>query len=140
MTNLLIKLFIKDSENTASESVRIKYGMLSGITGILLNVVLSVFKMVFGALTKSVSIIADGANNIFDAVSSVISMVGFKISGKPADKEHPFGHGRIEYISALTLAFVILIMGFELIKTSIEKFSSPEKVIFSTPAVIVLVF
>ncbi len=140
MTNLLIKLFIKDSENTSSESVRIKYGMLSGITGILLNIVLSVFKMIFGALTKSVSIIADGANNIFDAVSSVISMVGFKISGKPADKEHPFGHGRIEYISALTLAFVILIMGFELIKTSVEKFSSPEKVIFSIPAVIVLVF
>ena len=96
--------------------------------------------MIFGAITRSVSIIADGANNIFDAVSSVISLVGFKISGKPADKDHPFGHGRVEYVSALTLAFVIIMMGIELIKSSVEKFSDPEKVIFSVPAVIVLVF
>lgn len=140
MTELLIRIFIKDRENTSSEKVRIRYGTLSGVTGIVLNVILSVFKMVFGALTKSVSIVADGANNIFDAVSSVISLAGFKISGKPADKEHPFGHGRVEYVSALTLAFIILIMGFELIKTSVDKFSNPEQVIFSTPAVIVLVF
>lgn len=117
-----------------------KYGVLSGVVGIVLNVILSVFKMILGAITKSVSIIADGANNIFDAVSSIINLVGFKISGKPADKDHPFGHGRIEYLSALTLAFVIITMGIELIKSSIEKFSNPEQVIFSLPAVIVLVF
>lgn len=140
MTKLLIKLFIKDSENTSDEKVRAKYGVLSGIVGIVLNVILSVFKMIFGAITRSVSIIADGANNIFDAVSSIISLIGFKISGKPADDEHPFGHGRIEYVSALTLAFIILIMGFELIKSSVEKFSNPETVIFSVPAVVVLVF
>lgn len=140
LTKLLIKLFIKDYENVKSEKVRLKYGVLSGVTGIILNVILSVFKMVFGALTKSISIVADGANNIFDAISSVISLVGFKISGKPADDEHPFGHGRIEYVSALTLAFFILIMGVELIKTSIDKFTNPETVIFSVPAVIVLVF
>ncbi len=140
MTKLLIKLFIKDYENTHDEKVRVKLGTLSGIVGIALNVILSVFKMIFGAITKSVSIVADGANNIFDAISSVISLVGFKISGKPADDEHPFGHGRIEYVSALTLAFFILIMGVELIKTSIDKFSNPETVIFSVPAVIVLVF
>lgn len=139
MTNLLLKIFIKDYKNTQSETVRLKLGVLSGVVGILLNVILSVFKMIFGVITKSVSIIADGANNIFDAVSSVISLIGFKISGKPADDEHPFGHGRIEYVSALTLAFFILIMGVELIKTSIDKFSNPETVVFSVPAVIVLV-
>lgn len=140
MTSLLIKLFIKDADNAQNERVRTKYGILSGVVGIVLNAVLSVFKMIFGALTRSVSIVADGANNIFDAVSSIISLAGFKISGKPADKDHPFGHGRIEYLSALVLAFVILTMGVELIKSSIDKFSNPEKVIFSLPAVIVLVF
>ncbi len=140
MTRLLIRLFIGDSNKEISEAVRTRYGILSGVVGIVLNVILSVFKMIFGALTRSVSIIADGANNIFDAVSSVISLVGFKLSGKPADKDHPFGHGRIEYVSALTLAFVIIMMGIELIKSSIGKFSDPEKVIFSVPAVIVLVF
>ncbi len=140
MTKLLIKLFVKDYQNTGSEKVRLRFGVLSGIVGIALNIVLSIFKMIFGALTKSISIVADGANNIFDAISSVISLVGFKISGKPADDEHPFGHGRIEYVSALTLAFFILIMGVELIKTSIDKFTNPETVIFSVPAVVVLVF
>ncbi len=139
MTKLLIRLFIKDYQNTKSEKVRLRYGVLSGVTGIVLNIILSVFKMIFGAISNSISIIADGANNIFDAVSSIISLVGFKISGKPADDEHPFGHGRIEYVSALTLAFFIMIMGVELIKTSIDKFSNPETVIFSIPAVIVLV-
>ncbi len=139
MTKFLIRLFIKDYHNTKSEKVRLRYGVLSGVTGIVLNIILSVFKMIFGAISNSISIIADGANNIFDAVSSIISLVGFKISGKPADDEHPFGHGRIEYVSALTLAFFIMIMGVELIKTSIDKFSNPETVVFSVPAVIVLV-
>ncbi len=140
MTSLLIRLFVKDFDKPESETVRTRYGVLSGIVGIILNVILSIFKMIFGAITRSVSIVADGANNIFDAVSSVISLAGFKISGKPADKDHPYGHGRIEYVSALILAFVILTMGVELIKSSIEKFSNPEQVIFSMPAVIVLVF
>lgn len=139
MTNLMIRLFVKDYKNSQNEKVRLKLGILSGVVGILLNVILSVFKMIFGLITKSVSIIADGINNIFDAISSIISLAGFKISGKPSDDEHPFGHGRVEYISALTLAFFILIMGVELIKTSIDKFSNPETVIFSVPAVVVLV-
>lgn len=152
LTDFLLRIFISDykkakkSKGAASigfilgEKDRVRLGMLSGIVGIVLNIILSVFKMIFGAITKSVSIVADGANNIFDAVSSVISLAGFKISGKPADDEHPFGHGRVEYISALTLAFFILIMGVELIKSSVEKFTNPETVIFSVPAVIVLVF
>lgn len=139
MTNLLIKLFVKDYKNPESEAVRIRYGTLSGLVGIILNVILSVFKMIFGIITKSISIVADGANNIFDAVSSIINLVGFKISGKPADEEHPFGHGRVEYVSALTLAFFILIMGVELIKSSFDRFTNSETVIFSIPAVIVLV-
>jgi len=139
MSTLIIKLFVKDFQNTQSEKVRIRLGTLSGVVGILVNIILSVFKMIFGVITRSVSIIADGTNNIFDAISSIISLVGFKISGKPSDKEHPFGHGRIEYISALTLAFFILIMGVELIKTSIDKFKNPEAVIFSVPAVVVLI-
>lgn len=138
MTKFLIKLFVKDCD-TQNEKVRLKLGVLSGVVGIVLNIILSVFKMIFGVITKSVSIIADGVNNIFDAISSIISLAGFKISGKPADDEHPFGHGRVEYVSALTLAFFILIMGVELIKTSIDKFSNPQTVVFSMPAVIVLV-
>ncbi len=152
MTDLLLRLFIKEykearknSKGAVSVAIipgekdRLKLGVLSGVVGIILNVILSVFKMIFGAITKSISIVADGANNIFDAVSSVINLVGFKISGKPADEEHPFGHGRVEYISALTLAFFILIMGVELIKSSVDRFTNPEKVIFSVPAVVVLV-
>ena len=145
LSELLLKIFIKDYKkiksdiSAVSEKDRLRLGILSGTVGIILNVILSVFKMIFGTITKSVSIVADGVNNIFDAASSVINLAGFKISGKPADDEHPFGHGRVEYISALTLAFFILIMGVELIKTSIEKFTNPDTVIFSMPAVIVLV-
>lgn len=154
LTNFILGLFVKEFKQAKKESKgsaasialilgekdRLKLGVISGTVGIVLNIILSVFKMVFGALTKSISIVADGANNIFDAVSSIINLVGFKISGKPADDEHPFGHGRVEYISALTLAFFILIMGVELIKSSFERFTNPETVIFSVPAVIVLVF
>ena len=140
MSNLLIKLFVKDYQNTENEAVRTRLGTLSGMVGILLNILLSVSKVIFGLITKSISIIADGANNSFDAISSIINLVGFKISGMPADDEHPFGHGRVEYVSALTLAFFILIMGVELIKTSVDKFRNPETVVFSVPAVIVLVF
>ncbi len=156
LTDFILGLFLKDYKKAVKDSKnvkgassiavilgekdRLRLGVISGAVGIILNIILSVFKMIFGAVTKSVSIVADGANNIFDAVSSIINLIGFKISGKPADDEHPFGHGRIEYISALTLAFFILIMGVELIKTSFEKFSNPEAVIFSVPAVVVLVF
>ena len=119
MTDLLLKLFIKEykdarknSKGAASiaiipgEKERLKLGVLSGIVGIVLNVVLSVFKMIFGVITKSISIIADGANNIFDAISSIINLVGFKISGKPADEEHPFGHGIVIRCSLITQSLV----------------------------------
>ena len=152
LTDFLIRLVSEDYKQAKkskgassvalilSEKDRLRLGVMSGVVGIVLNIILSVFKVIFGAITKSISIVADGVNNIFDAISSIISLIGFKISGKPADDEHPFGHGRVEYISALTLAFFILLMGFELIKSSVDKFTNPEAVIFSTPAVVVLVF
>ena len=138
MTRLLIKLFIRDSENTGSEAVRMRYGVLSGAVGIALNALLSLFKLIFGSAAHSIAVVADGVNNLFDAVSSIISLIGFKISGKPADKEHPFGHGRMEYVSALTLAFFILITGVELIKGSVDKFTNPEPTVFSVPAAVTL--
>lgn len=138
MTRLLIKLFIRDSENTGSEAVRMRYGVLSGAVGIALNALLSLFKLIFGSAAHSIAVVADGVNNLFDAVSSIISLIGFKISGKPADKEHPFGHGRVEYVSALTLAFFILITGVELIKGSVDKFTNPEPTVFSVPAAVTL--
>ena len=138
MTRLLIKLFIRDSENTGSEAVRMRYGVLSGAVGIVLNALLPLFKLIFGSAAHSIAVVADGVNNLFDAVSSIISLIGFKISGKPADKEHPFGHGRVEYVSALTLAFFILITGVELIKGSVDKFTNPEPTVFSVPAAVTL--
>ena len=139
MTKLLVRLFVKDYENTKDSRVRERYGVLSGVVGIAVNVILSAFKIVFGKLTASISIYADGINNLFDAISSVISLVGFKISGKPADKDHPFGHGRIEYVSALILAFLIIHTGIDLLKDSISRFSQPNAVVFSVPAAVVLV-
>ncbi len=138
MTRLLIKLFIRNIENTGSEAVRMRYGVLSGAVGIALNALLALFKLIFGSAAHSIAVVADGVNNLFDAVSSIISLIGFKISGKPADKEHPFGHGRVEYVSALTLAFFILITGVELIKGSVDKFTNPEPTVFSVPAAVTL--
>lgn len=139
MTQFLIKLFVKDYEKSEDEKVRMSYGTLSGCVGIAVNVILSVFKMLFGKITNSISITADGLNNLFDAVSSVISLVGFKISGKPADKEHPFGHGRVEYVSALVLAFLIIHTGIDLVSDSMKGFRDPSSVVFGIPAAVVLV-
>lgn len=140
MTKLLIKLFVKDYDNTKDETIRGRYGVLSGGVGIAVNIILSAFKIIFGKLVNSISIVSDGVNNLFDAVSSIITLVGFKLSGKKPDKNHPFGYGRIEYLSAITLAFLIIVTGVELLKGSIGKFSEPSAVQFSIPAAVVLVF
>lgn len=131
MTNLLIKKYVKNHQDTSNPSVREKYGMLSGFVGIFCNVLLSVTKFIVGSLTGSISIFADAANNLSDASSSVVTLLGAKIANKPADKEHPFGHGRSEYIAALIVSFMILLMGFELGKSSITKIFSPEPIAFS---------
>ncbi len=138
MTNLLIKLFIKDYNDVNSPAVRAKYGMLSGWGGIVMNIILTVVKFLIGSMTGSIAITGDAFNNLSDAGSSAVSLLGFKISSKPADEEHPYGHGRLEYICGLGVAVLILFMGYELIKSSIQKIINPEPTVFSWVAVIVL--
>ncbi|MBR5223627.1 MAG: cation transporter [Clostridia bacterium] len=119
MTALLTKLFIKNPDDIKNNATRTQYGSLSGVVGILCNLLLCAFKIAVGSLTHSISIVADGLNNLSDMGSSVITILGFKLANKPADKDHPFGHGRIEYMSAFIVAILILLVGFELMKTSV---------------------
>lgn len=120
MTDLLIKLFVKNRTDTKSVTVRNNYGNLGSGVGIFANILLSVVKITVGLLSGSLSITADGFNNLSDLGSSLITLLGFKLAGKPADRDHPFGHGRMEYISAFVVAFSILLVGFELLKNSVS--------------------
>lgn len=139
MISFLAKLLIHDHKNYASAAVRLKYGVLCGAVGILFNIVLFAGKLISGTITKSIGITADAFNNLSDAGSSAITLIGFRLSDAKADKEHPFGHGRYEYISGLVVAMAILLMGFELAKSSVEKMIHPETVTFSFLALGVLV-
>lgn len=136
----LKKTFIKDYKNVSSASVRYRYGLLAGVFGILTNVVLFVMKIVFGLIAGSISVVADAVNNLSDAGSSGVTVVGFKLSNRPPDKEHPFGHARYEYITGLVVAFIVLIIGGTLLKSSIERIISPELIEASvwTAAVLVI--
>ena len=136
--NLLVKLFIKNYKNVEDSKVRESYGVLTGIVGIILNVLLFAGKLAVGLISNSVSVTADAFNNISDAGSSVISMVGFKLSNKPVDKKHPFGHGRMEYLSGLIVSMIIIFVGFELIVSSVEKIFTPEEIDVSVVALVVL--
>lgn len=138
MTDLLIKIFIKDSKNIGSPQVRAKYGMLSGFVGVAVNAILCIIKFAIGAITGSIAITGDAFNNLSDAGSSVVSLLGFKLASKPADKEHPYGHGRLEYLCGMGVGALILFMGYELIKSSISKIIKPDETVFSWVAVIVL--
>lgn len=138
MTNLLIKLFVKDSKNTSDPAVRKRYGYLGAFTGIVLNILLFLGKLIAGILSGGISVIADAFNNLSDAGSSIMTFVGFKMAGMPADSEHPYGHGRMEYVSGIIISFIIMMMGFELGKSSVEKIFSPEKSEFRILAVSVL--
>ncbi|MBE6745985.1 MAG: cation transporter [Ruminococcaceae bacterium] len=138
MSELLLRLFIKNYNDTRSPEVRKSYGILSGTMGIVLNIVLCIGKFIVGALSNSIAITADAFNNLSDAGSSVVTLFGFKLSSKKPDKDHPFGHGRYEYISALIVSFIVLIMGFELITSSVDKIRNPEDVTFSIPTLTVL--
>lgn len=140
MTSLLVKLFIKDSEKINDKKVRTAYGVLSSITGIVLNLILAGAKYAAGVISGSISITADAINNLSDAGSSIVSFFGVKISAKPADKDHPYGHGRVEYISAFIVAFFVLFMGIELFKDSVGKIINPEPVKFSFLSLSILVF
>lgn len=139
MITLLSKLFIRDNQNYSSPAVRLRYGVLCGAVGIFFNILLFAGKLMAGILTGSIGITADAFNNLSDAGSSAITLVGFRLSDAKADKEHPFGHGRFEYISGLIVSMAILLMGFELGKTSVEKILQPESVTFSFLALGVLV-
>lgn len=138
MTQLLCKLFIKDGERTADPVVRRRYGTLVSIVGILVNLLLCAGKMVAGIMTGAVSITADAVNNLSDAASQIVSLISFKLSAKPADRDHPFGHARIEYVASMAVSFLVLLVGFELLKSSIEKIFHPEPTTFSLLSVIIL--
>lgn len=139
MTKLLVKLFIKDSENYSDKKVRTAYGVLSSITGIVLNLILAGAKYAAGVISGSISITADAINNLSDAGSSIVSFFGVKISAKPPDKDHPYGHGRVEYISAFIVSFFVLFMGVELLKDSVGKIINPEPVKFSFLSLAILI-
>ena len=138
MTNFLIKLFVKD-KNVKDPKVRTKYGTLSSLTGIVVNFILSITKVVIGIISNSMSIISDGLNNITDAGSSVITMIGFKMSQKKVDDDHPWGHGRMEYIAAFIVDMLIVLVGIELFKSSIDKIINPVMPDISTITITILV-
>lgn len=138
MNNLLPRLFIKDYENVNNMVVRSKYGKLASVVGILCNVLLFLGKLLIGTLSGSVSITADAINNLSDASSSVVTLLGFKLAEKPADEGHPYGHARFEYLSGLVVAAMIVVIGVELVKSSVSKILHPEAVEFSAAMVIVL--
>mgnify|MGYP002769883508 FL=1 len=138
MTKLLIRLFVKNSEDTENPQVRGKYGTMAGIVGILCNLVLFLGKLVIGTISGSVSIRADAVNNLSDASSNIVTLVAFRLARKPEDAEHPYGHARIEYLSGLTVAAMILLIGVELAKESFHKILYPEPVSFSWALVAVL--
>ena len=138
MTSLLIRLFIKDHENTKSAAVRAKYGTLAGAVGIVSNLIVAAVKFVVGILAGSVSVMADAVNNFSDAGSSLVTMVGFKLSGKPADRKHPFGHARIEYLTGLIVSFIIVMLGFTFLTESIGKIITKSESNFTTLALVIL--
>jgi cation diffusion facilitator family transporter len=139
LVSFLVRHFVKDYLATDREKVRTAYGVLASVVGILCNILLFAVKAGIGLLLNSISVIADAANNLSDAGASVISLFGVKMAEKPADKEHPFGHGRLEYISALVVAFLILVVGLSLLKRSFEKVINPEPVGFNLIMVLVLI-
>ena len=139
MTKLLLRLFVRDYKEPRLPRVRGAVGKLSGVVGIICNILLFAMKLVVGTISGSVAITADALNNLSDATSSVVTLIGFKLAEKPADEHHPYGHARYEYLSGLAVAGMILIIGFELGKSSVEKILSPTPVEFSIPVAVVLI-
>lgn len=138
MIGLLAKLFVKNYKNTEEPQVRGSYGVLCSIVGIILNVLLFAGKYVVGVISGSLAIMADALNNLFDAGSSVVTMMGFKFAAKRADMHHPFGHGRYEYIAGLVVSFLIMLMGVELFQSSVEKIMNPQGMVSGWATLVVL--
>lgn len=129
-SEFLVNKLVKDNTNVKDDKVRNSYGVLGGIVGIIVNVILFGVKLFVGILTSSIAIMADAFNNLSDAASSLVTILGFKLSSMPADREHPFGHGRIEYLSALIVAFMVMLVGLQFIKSSFERIINPTQVTF----------
>lgn len=129
-SELLVNKFIKNKNDVKDDDVRNSYGLLGGIIGILVNLLLFIIKLSVGIIASSIAVMADAFNNLSDAASSLVTILGFKLSSMPADKEHPFGHGRLEYLSALIVAFMVMLVGVQFIKTSFNKILNPEPVTF----------
>ena len=138
MTEFLVKTFVKDYKKTEDTQVRTRYGLMASIVGICCNVLLFSAKLLVGMLVNSISVTADAFNNLSDAASSVIGFIGVKMAGKPADEDHPFGHGRMEYIAAFIVAFLVIQVGFSFLKTSIGKIIHPEEMTFKAVSVAIL--
>ncbi len=139
MTSLLLKLFVKDYKNTENSAVRERYGVFAGLVGIVVNIIIASAKLLIGTFSGSISITADAVNNFSDAGSSVITLIGFKMANKPADPSHPYGHGRIEYISGMIVAFIVLIFGVELMKSSVDRIINPVEMTYNVWGIVVLV-
>lgn len=139
MTDFLVNKFIKDSTNIESTEVRTRYGMLASVVGIFCNVLLFSVKLTIGLILSSLAVTTDAFNNLSDAASSIISFIGVKMAGKPADAEHPFGHGRIEYIAALIVSFLVIEVGFTFFKSSISKILHPEEISFDLVPFVILI-
>lgn len=139
LSGLLVRGFIKDYTKTELPEVRIKYGYLSGIVGILANILLFAVKLAMGLVINSIAFIGDAFNNLTDAASSLVTVFGFKLASKPADEEHPFGHGRLEYIVGLIISFLVILVGYELLKSSFGRITNPMPVSFNLPAFLIVI-
>ena len=139
-SNFLVKRFVKNYDNVSDVKVRSAYANLAGIVGIVTNLMLFIIKLFVGLFSNSVSILADAFNNLSDAASSIITIIGFKMANKPADAEHPFGHGRIEYITAMIVSFMVMLVGLQFVKTSFQKIINPTPVTFELwPFILLLI-
>lgn len=139
MTDFLLKIATKGSKDYDDSKNRLRIGYLASIVGLVINILLSITKLIIGLLISSISVIADGVNNLSDSASSIITLVGFKLSNMPPDREHPHGHGRLEYISALIVSFMVILVGFQFIKSSYDRIVNPKLVKFELVSFIILV-
>lgn len=139
MGKLLIRMFVKDYENTEDSKVRERYGKFAGAVGIISNLFLCIMKILVGIFSRSIAIIADGINNLADASSSIITLVGFKLASQPEDENHPYGHARIEYLTGLFISIIIIVIGLQLLRSSIDKIIHPDPLEFSYITIIILV-
>ncbi len=139
MINYLINKYIKNADDIQNETVRFAYGKLTSIIGIAANLLLFIVKLTIGFMTRSVSIMSDGFNNLSDVMTCLVTVLGYRIASKPADKEHPFGHGRVEYVVSFVIAVVIFTVSFELIKQGIQQIMEPNEILFKPVLMLILV-